>query len=1414
MQALLSELRNHRIHLSVNDGELIVKFPKGKIEPELLGRIKSNKELLIQYLKGNPVLTYDEIPRAPKQSGYVLSSAQRRLWILSQFEGGNAAYNIPVCYVFTGRLDTKALSSSFNRLIHRHEILRTVFNENERGDVKQFIRSPQESEFQIEFRDLRNKPNQDELVRKSVQEEGGKEFDLKKGPLMRATLFQIEERRWVFLFVIHHIISDGWSMEILISELLKFYHFSISGTNDDIEPLRVHYKDYAAWQQGQLNSEWIANHKAYWLKQFQGELPVLEMPTENRRPLIKTYNGRLHVKTIDSDLTEKLKTFTKQAGATLFMGLLALVKALLYKHTSQVDITVGSPIAGREHADLDGQIGFYVNTLALRTRFDENDTFAQLLERVKVVTMEAYDHQAFPFDELVESLNPRWDRSRQVLFNIMVVLQNADLGATFSPRFDDLTVEPYREIQRLVSLFDYRFEFQEAGNQILATVEYNSDIVTKSAAELLADHLVELLRSLLDNGKTSLKDIQYMLPAERDLILRRFNDTAHVFRSHDTLVDLFDEQVTLKPNSIAVVDSTSKTTFASLSKESNRLANFLINKLQVSREMRVGLLLSPSVNLSIAILAVMKAGCAYVPLDSEFPESRIKYMLDDAAIDVLITERSFMYLANRLQWQVVGVRHLICIDSNDVYSEKGEGENQLMRREVWEYVGNTAADIIEGGGWKSSYTGSALTEDEMAEYRHNTLFKLKPVLRPGMKVLEIGCSSGLTILEIAPHVGKYVGIDFSESILQGTRERLFQNGIRNVTLICASADKVDEIAEQDFDLVIFNSVVHCFEGHNYFRDSLKKSIDKLKNTGLVFLGDLLDEDKREFLVSSLAEFKRNNSNGSFRTKTDWSQELFISKSYLTDLIGEAGIVDVTCSDKIHSIENELTRFRFDALLTINKSKLTLDRQYKSKRQFDYRAIATQPPDPIASLAMPESLACIIYTSGSTGNPKGCMLEHRGLVNRLEWMWHAYQFGPDDVILQKTNYTFDVSIWELLMPLCWGAKEVYCPKQEVARPDRLMELIRLERITCVHFVPSMLKAFLTFFNDSPAEFEKLQSLKRLICSGEQLADDVADRWFMATKVPIFNLYGPTEASIDVTHCRVHPGDKVSIGTPIWNTGIYILGDGDRIEPVNAPGEICISGGIARGYLNLPELTATRFVNNPFVDNAKMYKTGDLGRWMANGTIEYLGRIDDQVKIRGFRIELKEVESSIREYPGVHDVVVTGTVVADGDRDLVAYYVTDARIVSSELSEFLRERLPQYMIPSHFIPMERLPLTTSGKVDKKRLPNPATSTADYSTRYAEASDDLERQLVSIWRKVLGKEKVGVTDNFFELGGNSIKIIRLAKELSNTLAKEITVPMLFQYPTIRDLMIFVSGVGRDTDDEVHPNEVMAVLKKFNDD
>ncbi|MCQ8130888.1 amino acid adenylation domain-containing protein, partial [Methylomonas rivi] len=473
----------------------------------------------------------------------------------------------------------------------------------------------------------------------------------------------------------------------------------------------------------------------------------------------------------------------------------------------------------------------------------------------------------------------------------------------------------------------------------------------------------------------------------------------------------------------------------------------------------------------------------------------------------------------------------------------------------------------------------------------------------------------------------------------------------------------------------------------------------------------------------------------------------------------------------------LTQERFAGLEFAEAQALSLDS--------DWPWVAAYPADNPQPDLQPSNLTYCIYTSGSTGQPKGAGVPHQGILNRLQWMQAEYRLDHTDHVLQKTPYSFDVSVWEFFWPLMTGTRLVVAAPELHKDSQGLIKLIRSEGITTIHFVPSMLQAFV----DTPG-VEHCTSLKRVICSGEALPADLVQRFQQKLPAELHNLYGPTEASVDVSYWAC-PADckenAIPIGKPIANLRLHILDRSLNPVPIGTPGELHIGGiGLGRGYLNRPDLTAERFVPDPFGPvGSRLYKTGDLTRYRPDGNIDYLGRIDHQVKIRGFRIELGEIEAQLLKQPEIKDAVVVAREDQPNDKRLVAYVVphttaADAKAehaIVERIKAALKQNLPDYMVPSAFVVMEAMPLSANGKLDRKLLPTP-----DFSEQLKNACvaprTETEQALAEIWQEVLGVEQVGIEDDFFELGGHSLLATQLMSRITKRFSVELPLRHLFKH------------------------------------
>ncbi len=1053
------------------------------------------------------------IARRIQTENLPLSFAQQRLWFIDRLQPGNLAYNISSAYRLTGLLNTTALEQAVNEIVRRHEILRTTFSIVD-GEPIQVIAPTQT--LPLPVIDLSGLPaiEREAQTQQIITRESRWEFDLTQWSLLRISLLYLGEKEHILVLTIHHSIFDGWSLDNLLYEMSTLYEAFSAQKPSPLAELPLQYADFAIWQRKWLQGEILEKQLAYWKQQLDGVPPVLELPGDHPRPAIQSFRGAKRYFTLSQTLSKALNKLSKQAGVTLFMTLLAAFKVLLYRYTGQEDIVVGSPIASRNRAEIEDLIGFFVNTLILRTDLSGTPTFYELLKQIHKVALEAYEHQELPFDKIVEALQPERILNYNPLFQVMFVFENV---SRHTLNLSGLMMNPL-EADNRAAMFDLSLYIYEEKEGMQCVLEYNTDLFEAATIERMIGHMQTLLTDIADKPDTPISQLSILTKVERHQLLAAWNDTQADYPKDKCIHQLFEEQVKRTPEAIAAVFENWQLTYCELNSQSNQLARYL-TKHNVGPGTLVGICMERSLEMIIGLLGILKAGGAYVPLDPAYPQERLVFMLTDTQAPILLTQ-------THLTAQFAKIENLqpVCLD------------------------------------------------------------------------------------------------------------------------------------------------------------------------------------------------------------TDW-----------------------------------------DTIIQESEA------------------------NPAAEITA-DSLAYVIYTSGSTGTPKGVAGLHQGAVNRFSWMWKAYPFEPEEICCQKTTLSFVDSIWEIFGPLLQGIQTVIIPDEVLKDLPQLVQILAVHRVTRIVLVPSLLRIILDAYTDLKS---RLPHLKIWVTSGEALSIELAQHFQESMPQSVLiNLYGSSEVSADSTWYDTKKRQSLScvpIGRPIANTQAYILDPYLQPVPIGVPGELHIGGdGLARGYHNRHALTSEKFISNsfstghPYKMSRHLYKTGDLARYLPDGSIEFLGRIDNQVKIRGFRIEPSEIEKALKQHPAIQETVVTVGKHVSGDKRLVAYvcFAQDQILSISELRTLLKQKLPDYMVPSAFVILEALPLTPNGKVDHQALPVPDVSRPELEETFAIPRTPTEEELADIWGRLLGVEQVGIHDNFFDLGGHSLMAVSLFAQIEKTFDRNLPLATLFRTPTIEQL------------------------------
>ncbi|MCA2554877.1 MAG: amino acid adenylation domain-containing protein, partial [Microcystis sp. M04BS1] len=586
--------------------------------------------LIGQLQQQNLTLTIPPILPRTKDTELPLSFAQQRLWFLDQLQPNSALYNIPMVLHFRGNLNQKALEQSLQEICDRHEVLRTNFVTID-GQPTQVIQTRRET---ISVVDLQDFPIQEqaEKTQQLKQKQATQPFDLAKESLIRITLVVLSETEHLLLVCMHHIISDGWSIEVLIHELTSLYNAYVQNQPVNLAPLPIQYGDFALWQKQWLQGDVLESQLNYWQNQLTAAPPLLSLPTDHPRPAVQSFVGTQQEFSLSPQLSQALTELSRQQGVTLFMTLLAAFDALLYRYTGSSDILVGTPIANRNRIEIEGLIGFFVNTLVMRTDVSDNPSFSQLLTRVREVTMDAYAHQDLPFEMLVEALQPERDLSHTPLFQVAFVLQNTPKSEIAMTGLTVTDLPP----ENTTAKFDLTLAMVNTDDGLKGVWEYNTALFESSTIERLSGHFLNLLGGIVANPQAQISQLPLLAESETNQLLIEWNNTQVDYPEYKCIHQLFEEQVKRTPNAVAVVFKGQQLTYAELNSRANQLAHYL-RKLGVKADTLVGISLERSLEMIVGLLGILKAGGAYVPIDPDCPQERISFMLQDTQVKIILT---------------------------------------------------------------------------------------------------------------------------------------------------------------------------------------------------------------------------------------------------------------------------------------------------------------------------------------------------------------------------------------------------------------------------------------------------------------------------------------------------------------------------------------------------------------------------------------------------------------------------------------------------------------------------------------------------------------------------------------------------------------------------------------------------------
>jgi hypothetical protein len=576
------------------------------------------------------------IPRRSQSGPCPLSFAQERLWFLNQLEPESPAYNQPKAIQLKGILDIETLKKVLDAIVERHAVFRTTFHLRD-GQPVQVVAEKVSIELpRIDLSEIQGDQRQTELERRTA-EITQRPFALSRDPTLRATLLKLKQAEHVLLLVTHHIATDGWSSRMLFQEIATLYEAFSNNLSSPLPELPIQYADFAVWQRNWLQGEVLQSQLAYWKQQLAGELPILRLPTDYPRPAIQTDRGAAQTFALSEDLVQSLKSLSRRNKVTLFMTLLAVFQTLLYRYTWQDDIVIGAPIANRTRVEVERLIGFFANTLVLRTDLSGNPSFQELLSRVREVALGAYAHQDLPFEKLVEEINPARDLSRNPLFQLIFNLQNPARQEIQLSGLCLSLLPAHNESAK----FDLSLSILDREEGPTATVTYNTDLFNSATISRMCGHFQTLLQGIVTNPEQRLSDLPILTEAERRQLLVEWNNTTQDYAKDKYIHELFEAQVERSPEAVAVVFEDKQLTYRELNRRANRLTHCL-QKLGVGPDALVGICVERSLDMIVGLLAILKAGGAYVPLDPAYPKERLAFMLEDSQAKALLTQQQLV----------------------------------------------------------------------------------------------------------------------------------------------------------------------------------------------------------------------------------------------------------------------------------------------------------------------------------------------------------------------------------------------------------------------------------------------------------------------------------------------------------------------------------------------------------------------------------------------------------------------------------------------------------------------------------------------------------------------------------------------------------------------------------------------------
>ncbi len=1320
-----------------------------------------------------------------------LTTPQHNIWNLQKYYEKTAIGNLCGAIFYKEKRNDKLLKKAIRMFINSQSGLRLRFVDEH--EPKQYV--SEKIDESIPVITFASTEKLDSYAEQFAKEPIG----LANRTMYRFVIFEIGNQSGI-LVVLSHLISDAWTFGLMANQVDAAYHALA-----DKSECKIVQEDYTFYIQAEaeyLSSERFLKDKCFWEEKYTA---IPEKTSVKFCPFTSTdITAKRITRLLPMSLERKLENYCSHNSVTqavLFETTLAIYLSKINQENNSV--TIGVPVLNRNSAKEKRIAGMFVSTMPLTVSINEETTISDLSKQITKEHINVFRHQKYPYSAILKFLREKSNFEGN-LYDVMISYQNAHTDTIADTKWYS---NGYSEVPLAIHI-----DNRDGHERHTINVDYQTEIFhQETEVHYIIDRLEYILKQVVEDNGRCIKDISIVPKKEWNTLINEFNDTYIEYPREKCVHELFSEQAAKTPDRTALVFEDRKFTYKELDEMSNSLAHFLRAK-GVKPNDVVPIIAKRSWHIIVGMLGILKSGAAYMPVSPEFPAERMKYMLETAGARMVLTYGCEL----KEDVSVKAEKKQIKLEDVD-YDSDISNVNSINNSEDLCYV-------IFTSGSTGRPKGVSVTHRNISNYCHNNnnvchrvisdanrkivsvtnivfdIFvteSLLPLLNgltiyladdeevvSQKKLAKLITVNGIDVLQTTPSKmrsyilnkddmeylsvlktiilgGEALPADLYKTIEKHTKARIFNiYGPAETTVWSTNKEITDErwLAHEQFERMAAmypdRTAIVASDGSYTYRELDEKSnalAQKLISMGIKegkVVGAYLERTAR-VVISQLAVLK---SGGAF---------LPIDRRYpkeRIDYMFEDCKVEIVITDEDLGSDWNVRYINLGSYCFED----VMENQIKSA---------------------PEAVCYVIYTSGSTGKPKGCMLKHKGVANfcaNCNIVSYAEKLEHQTVVSVNT-ISFDFFIAESLVPLAHGWTMVFASEEESNNKEKFIKLVTENDVNIVETTPTRLEIY-TKDEKKDSYFRRIQLV---VSAGEALSEKLLKRMRDISSAKIYNPLGPSECSI--WNVDGDFKNDITIGKPIANTQIYILDRNQKLLPIGVAGELCIAGdGVGGGYLNRPDLTAEKFIRNPFATEENhhgkiMYRTGDLARWREDGEIEYLGRIDTQVKIRGLRIELGEIESVMTSYEGIQLVAVTDKKDETGRQYLAGYYTSEGDIDEKELRKFLESKLPKYMVPNYFMRLDTMPMTASGKTDRKNLPVPDMSRK--VDAYMPPETEIQSQLCEILRKILNMEKVGIDDDFFEYGGDSLRVIEYVA-IAHDKGIDFPMQLVFDNPTVRQL------------------------------